>query len=392
MGSKRSLAGQICAHISDENPGAPVLDVFSGMCAVGAELAPRHRLLTNDAHSFAKTVAEALFVCDGPPPTSLHARDELADVYAENASALRQAVREELRQEAEVLGRVSEASGWRKLVAFNDAQLEIRVPNLPAPGAKIYQLVTGYFSFGYFGLAQSIELDSLRCAIDAACPERRPYYLSCLLRAASECAASPGHFAQFLVPRDKRTAAYIAKMRTRSILDRFYRALDEFKQVDCADRENNIAYCGDATALLEAGDVSNIDGLVIYADPPYSRAQYSRYYHVLETLVKYDYPDCLGKGRYRTDRFSTGFSLRAKVTEEMRRFAKASSSIGAQLYLSYPTNGLLYKAGSSVEDVLRESYPFVERIASVPLKHSTMGGAPGNASIMVTEDVYRARF
>jgi adenine-specific DNA-methyltransferase len=392
MGSKRSLAGQICAHISDHNPKAPVLDVFSGMCAVGAELAPRHRLLTNDAHWFAKTVAEALFVCEGPSPTSLHARYELADAYAENARALRELVHDRLQREKAALGRMTEIGGWRRLVELNDAELEAGAPNLPDSTSGLYQLVTGYFSFAYFGLQQAIEIDSLRFAIDAVPVERRPYYLSCLLRAASECAAAPGHFAQFLVPRDKRTAAYIARMRSRSILDRFYRALDEFEKIECLDRGGNSAHCADATALLEGGEVGNLPNLVVYADPPYSRAQYSRYYHVLETIVKYDYPDCTGKGRYRSDRFSTGFSLRAKVSQEMRHFTKASAALRAQLYLSYPTNGLLYKTGDTVKDVLGESYPFVEKVASVPLKHSTMGGAPGVAAVMVTEDVYRAYF
>lgn len=400
MGSKRSLAGRISSEISDRRPGATVLDAFSGMCAVGAQVAPRHRLITNDAHSFAHIVAQAMFVAPGPPPTSLHAKDELTATYALNAAALRGAVSGRLTAEAEALARIDEQNGWDRFVALNEAELAAGYPRYPDGfgvarranedvEAAPYRLATAYFAFGYFGLAQAIEIDSLRYAIDRAPPDRKSYYLSALVRASSECAAAPGHFAQFLVPRDKQTSRYIARIRSRSILDRFYRALDTFPDVPCAARGENLAYCSDATSLLnqlkEDGGVSN---LVVYADPPYSRAQYSRYYHVLETLVRYDYPACASKGRYRDDRFRTGFSLRSGVAAEMETFIGGVADLGASLFLSYPSNGLFHKAGGDLESTLRKYFAKVTKVASEPLNHSTLGGAPGVASVTVTEDVF----
>ena len=35
----------------------------------------------------------------------------------------------------------------------------------------------------------------------------------------------------------------------------------------------------------------------MYLDAPYTREEYSRYYHLLETLVRYKYPDSIGVGR-----------------------------------------------------------------------------------------------
>lgn len=391
MGSKRSLAGKICKQISKDNPSAPVLDVFSGMCAVGAELAARHPIHTNDAHNFAAVIAHALFVEETLPPTSLHAREELTAAFTENAKRLRSHVGLRLHSETEALARIADGAGWKRLLALNEAETAGDWPRKRA-GEDTYSLVTDYFSFGYFGLKQSIEIDSIRYAIEKAPEGRKSYYLSCLLRAASECSAAPGHFAQFLIPRDKKTAEYIARIRQRSILDRFYRALDEFERAPCIDRVGNRSHCSDAIELLENFDSIGLTCKVIYADPPYSKAQYSRYYHVLETIVLYDYPDCTGKGRYRAGRFMTGFSQSAKVTGEMQRLVNSAAQTNCELYLSYPTNGLLYSAGSSVEAVMRRSYPKVEKVASVPLRHSTMGGAPGAASIMVTEDVYRGYF
>ena len=49
-------------------------------------------------------------------------------------------------------------------------------------------------------------------------------------------------------------------------------------------------------------------------DAPNKREEYSRYYHILETLVKYDYPSSVGKGRIpdkrQNHRFSSEFFTR----------------------------------------------------------------------------------
>ena len=43
--------------------------------------------------------------------------------------------------------------------------------------------------------------------------------------------------------------------------------------------------------LAKAEVANNVD--LIYIDPPYTNAHYSRFYHILETLVDYDYPIAL---------------------------------------------------------------------------------------------------
>lgn len=41
--------------------------------------------------------------------------------------------------------------------------------------------------------------------------------------------------------------------------------------------------------LLKQDDIKN-NVSFIYADPPYTDMQYSRYYHLLNIVAKYDYP------------------------------------------------------------------------------------------------------
>lgn len=55
---------------------------------------------------------------------------------------------------------------------------------------------------------------------------------------------------------------------------------------------------------------------LVYMDPPYSTANYSRFYHIPETLVRYDYPSCDSKGCYRNDRHKSNFSNPRLVNAE----------------------------------------------------------------------------
>jgi len=403
MGSKRSLAHTIAAKISAEHPKAAVLDVFAGMCAVGTELAPRHALFTNDLHSFAGSVADALFVSRSiPGAAESKQRLEFLRAFKRNQDSLSEALAWRLARERGALNAVRNQGNWKKFRDWSESELARAVPvdisGLPTTleyrkrtTRFPYCLISSYFAGAYFGLRQAIDLDSLRYAIDIAPEKYRSRYLAALIQAASHCAATPGHFAQFLVARDEGNTKYIARIRCRSVLDRFNFALEQFPTIDCLDRSKNRVFEKEATALLqEQVTAFSKMNLVIYADPPYSRAQYSRYYHLLETLVRYDYPACESKGRYRDSRFQTDFSRKLGVVEAITAFVKAAAETGAPLYLSYPRNGLLQKAGGRLRDILRDHYTTVKLAANEPLSHSTLGAAPGAASVEVLEDVYYA--
>ena len=56
----------------------------------------------------------------------------------------------------------------------------------------------------------------------------------------------------------------------------------------------------------------------VYIDTPYTGEQYSRFYHILETVSKYDNPQLEYKAKYRTDRFTSNFSLKSEVKKEFK--------------------------------------------------------------------------
>jgi adenine-specific DNA-methyltransferase len=391
----------IADTIHEQHPDAVVVDAFAGTCAVGTAVADRHRVYANDIHAFAEVIARTLLVTTGRTPLPSEAWEELRPAFKRNFDALYLAIGKRLKEEESQLAKMKRGA-WRPFEEFSAAELldepPLRLSGLPKiaqyrerPKRVPYCLFSAYFASSYFSIKQAAEIDSLRRAIDLADPARRDIYLFALLHAASFCSASPGHFAQFLIPRDEENSLYIARIRKRSVIKYFKNALLEFTKPRCVDRSRNRVFRSDATEFIRSlSDRRQRSKLVIYADPPYSRAQYSRYYHVLETLVLYDYPAVEGKGRYRDDRFQTGFSRKNGVVKAMSDFVEAAAATGAALYLSYPKNGLLYGAGGDILSLLKQHYRKARIAASVDLNHSTMGAAPGAASIQVMEDVYYA--
>ena len=84
---------------------------------------------------------------------------------------------------------------------------------------------------------------------------------------------------------------------------------------------------------------------VIYADPPYTREHYSRYYHVLETIVLRDRPtisktkingiEQFSRGIYREERFQSDFCIRSKAPKVFDTMFDVAASHGKSLLLSY---------------------------------------------------------
>jgi hypothetical protein len=235
-------------------------------------------------------------------------------------------------------------------------------------------LVTAYYGNVYFGLKQSLVLDSLRAAIEdlggrgALAERKRVHYLSALLHAASTSTSGTSHFAQ---PRHLRKSTELAAMATRRLVDIFERfeacsrdILDTVRRTDhvsgnrcfASDFHSLIvdpgpAGSGGRPALPRFDFPGGID--LVYFDPPYTADNYSRFYHVLEVIARYDYPrlqrDPHGKvvrGRYPIlqSRFQSGFCRKTRVEDEFRRVIAATAGSRAGLIISYaaPT-GLLIK-------------------------------------------------
>lgn len=80
---------------------------------------------------------------------------------------------------------------------------------------------------------------------------------------------------------------------------------------------------------------------VLYVDPPYSRIQYFRTYHLLETIARWDYPSISGICGVRQDRLcQSSFCYADKALSSLEKIV--ASRCYQHLLLSYSDDGLMH--------------------------------------------------
>lgn len=389
MGTKREIAGDVAEIIGICRDG-PLLDVFSGMCSVGQAVGTSRQVWTNDVQVFASEVGTALFTSSTRPLGSQSVADRFHKRFSAHFDHLANHFETALSIEAELLDAVDFDSFQRLRSALQKA---LSQQNILA--GEQHQLFSHLYADSYFGVRQALELDSIVHAIgwpdSAGVSDAKRWYIIALGRAALRVSNSTGHFAQFLTPKPSNYKTF-QRQRRRRIWEEWLNSNDELSPVgDDNWRKSNRSFNSDALSLLQWLASTNCLPSVVYADPPYTNDQYSRYYHLFETLYLYDYPDVSGAGRYRSNRFSTTFSLKSQAATAIESLVKAVHSIGADIVLSYPSNGLAYSSNFSPHCLLRGIYGNVDTSRGLVHSHSTLGASKGPATELVTENIYMAR-
>ena len=288
MGSKLKLIDFIIPKLEDVvSEGETVLDLMAGTHAIGYALKPRHPIIANDIQEYSKVIG---------------------------------------------IGRIE-----NNLISLTKKDLEKDIfPNLSKN--KRYTLFVDNYIDTYFSKKQCWDIDDLRYSIDQTQNStKKALYLTALIYAMGYCQSSPGHFAQYMPKNHPR----LKTLRELSILDSFKKKVLENHVV--FSKFKNKVFKKDYRELLANESIKkNLQGVkLIYIDPPYSEAQYSRFYHLLETAVKYDYPELDYKGLYRDDRFQSNFCYEGKVGDEFDFVANATANMKAKLAISYSERGLI---------------------------------------------------
>jgi len=391
MGTKRLLAPAVRDAVRSLNPRGRVADLFAGMGSVSAILASDQPVLANDVQKFAAAMLRAQFAPGKRLSPATVAR-RIWPRFERAHSRLRKEFISRLQTEEDVLrcstpdplkaymceaDHVGNSDTWR-----GRAEAASR-----RKGIKHYELATLYFSAGYFSTAQAIELDAMRYAIDrCGAAAGRDELLSAWIAAAATTVNAPGHTAQYLKPGSESSYTRVRRQWRRRIWEVFLGKLESMSKVGTKNwRSMNVVTSEDALEI--ATDLSRYDVGVVYADPPYTRDQYSRFYHVYETLYLYDYPDSTGAGRYRSDRFVTPFSHATTAKESFEKLFDLVAEAQIPLVLSYPANGLLETRDGPVLDVLRSRF---SSVANNPIDHyhSTLGASNGHRSKPTRENLY----
>lgn len=209
-----------------------------------------------------------------------------------------------------------------------------------------YCLFATYFSNIYFGMEQSFQIDSIRYAIEQFEDKQLQDWMTGVLIITVSVVASNygGHFAQ---PKknDQENLESILDQRKKSVWLEFSKRLMAVAEESEKRKEPIHIIPGPWQDALEFLKARNIRNALVYVDAPYKRDDYSRYYHVLETLARYDYPDSEHKSRTRSiskgERFRSEFSTR-NVGKVENQFVFLITEILRNNYVcawSYSNNG-----------------------------------------------------
>ena len=234
----------------------------------------------------------------------------------------------------------------------------VRRPKMP---------LTKAYGGHYFSPVQATWLDAYRSTL----PARKPALtvaLAALLHVASRCAASPGHTAQPFQP-GRNANAYIAEAWAKDVptlTKEIFRALSKLHARKLGTGQT-------ADANLAANQVKETD--LVFIDPPYSGVQYSRFYHVLESVATGSPGEVSGSGRNPQPerRPHSRYSI---ITGAKGAFSELLAKIGekgARCIVTFPahecSNGL---SGEMVRELARQHFSVKEKL--IRSKFSTLGG------------------
>jgi 16S rRNA G966 N2-methylase RsmD len=220
----------------------------------------------------------------------------------------------------------------------------------------------------YFSPVQALTIGALRASVPEREPERS-VALASLIWAATRCVAAPGHTAQPFQPTPS-ALPFIADAWSKDVLAAVREVVPTIAGLKA--RARGQAVVSDALQVAE-GQVRSGD--LVFLDPPYSAAQYSRFYHVLETLAHGHCGPVSGTGRYPAaeTRPNSLFSLKAQAPAALEALLTALRAKECRVVMTLPqhmcSNGLV---GEQALTMAREFYEV--DVTAVALRHSTLGG------------------
>jgi adenine-specific DNA-methyltransferase len=413
LGSKLRFSSVIvdAVEAARRRPGA-VLDLFSGSGTIAAALAPHGSVTANDIQEYSRVICSALLSRDRIAESSL------AGVYAATTGGFRHelATACEPLLDFELSALADLRRGDLRSIAALQEAAPLALANLPDEGSKLARAVKEtrrrlalsglqddnrtatlqLFAGTYFSFAQAVDL----CALIAYANERghdRDGLLAPVLSCASDIVNSIGkHFAQF-VKVTARDGGLKRHLLPKLLLDKeasvaviYKKWLERYQELGPPRYEHRVMKGDYRAAIADAAS----DVAVVYADPPYGREHYSRYYHVLETMSLGDKPDVSesnleikhSRGVYRTDRHQSPFCIKSQAPDAFRSLFVGAKEMNASVVLSYSPESITEKTRTrvlSIEEIRNIASQYFAKIDLIVIeeaRHSRLNRSDLNST------------
>lgn len=368
LGSKLRALDFITQQIAEKSPlGGTVWDPFTGSTVVAQAIAAcGFRVAATDALCSSALFATALLGVNRSDAIDISAADVIEEVSHGSHPANRATLWSSwLQLEEEALARndghllleisASLPQRWRLPKEATEPALlsHFHSVNRAAEQREYTRdgLISATYAGTYFGLAQSLRIEQIRAAIETLHQARRitswqrAACITALCGAASSASYSAGkHFAQPHRIRSDKDLTFHAR---RILSDR---AID----IDAAFRSNIIRIAASARPGLEghtarrlrtedvtAAELVKNRVQAVYADPPYTAQQYSRFYHVLEVISDgrpsnlQTVRGAITRGLYPDDKYLSPFCSRKNAPAAFEHLIGLARAADANTYLSY---------------------------------------------------------
>lgn len=420
LGSKLRIVEVIIDAIDEVDPACgPVCDLFAGSGTVSLALSQKRDVSAVDIQEYSRVLCSALLeprgLDDTPASTILsNARSSARNLELTWAISPLIAHEKKCLEEAYIDPRpLFDVIEHGSILAFEQGLSEAQDPTLRsvlkqsvARLGKVglqkdeASLVTRYFGGIYFSYSQAVHLDALLEYAHAAPPSARDSLLAVVLSTASETVNTVGkQFAQPLRPRNadgtpkKHLVGKSIRDRAADVYAVFMSWHERYQSLRRTERQHRVVRADYVDAL----DQLDPKIKVVYADPPYTRDHYSRFYHVLETMCLRDNPDVstvkksekvsLSRGIYRTTRHQSAFCIKSQAPGAFEKLFSKVRAIDASLVLSYSP----YQADSSarprlmtieaVSTLAKNYFRHVRTISAGQIAHSKLNVSELNAGI-----------
>ncbi|MCJ0824973.1 DNA adenine methylase [Luteimonas sp. 50] len=362
MGSKSKIMDFVLSGINDVYEDGGICDLFGGSASLAGAVGDQVAIHSNDIQAYSAVLAGAYLTAwrKNSTPEAAAIIEQAKAIVSRNRKAIR------------CLHDYAHPVSIKRFNAIEREQQSLIERNFRRP----WHLFLKYYSGTWWSAEQALWIDAIREVADQY--KADPTYdviLSSLMFAMAYSSQGTGHYAQY---RDANTASSmkdISIYRKKSVAQLFvkkYSGALATLATQPSDFQHKV------TSLDYRECLKEFSGGTVYADPPYAFVHYSRFYHALETLVLYDYPEIqekngvVVKGRYRENRHQSPFCIRSLVAGAFEDLFRGVSESGSNLVLSYSNTGMI-----SIDDLgeiaSREFAGKSIELVFTDYKHMTLG-------------------